>query len=90
MGCLFPKRRFVLESRAILNLSILSFLFADDTPRMWRVIVHFFVQRDYSVRMGIRKGSRVSWFTRGRVPLKQSEMVGILGLQRVHQNLKLW
>jgi hypothetical protein len=26
---------------------------------------------------------------RGRVPLKQSEMVGILGLQRAHQNLKV-
>jgi hypothetical protein len=30
------------------------------------------------------------WDLRGRVPLEQSEMVGILGLQRAHQNLKSW
>ena len=43
-------------SRAILKLSIPSFLFVDDTPGMWKVIGHFYVQRDYSVRMGIGKG----------------------------------
>jgi len=30
--------------------------FADNTPGMWKVIGHFYVQRDYSVRMGIGKG----------------------------------
>lgn len=29
---------------------------ADDTLGIWKVIGHFYVQRDYSVRMGIGKG----------------------------------
>ena len=33
-----------------------NFRFADNTPGMWKVIGHFYVQRDYSVRMGIGKG----------------------------------
>jgi hypothetical protein len=33
-----------------------NFWIADDTPGMWKVIRHFYVQRDYSVRMGIGKG----------------------------------
>jgi len=61
---------------------------------MWKVIGHFHVQRDYSVRMGIGKGRVLPGYfvdaVRGRVPLKEPEMVGILGLQRAHQNLKLW
>ena len=32
------------------------FLIADDTPGMWKVVGNFFVQRAYSVRIGIGKG----------------------------------
>jgi hypothetical protein len=33
-----------------------NFRVADDTPGMWKVIGHFYVKCDYSVRMGIKKG----------------------------------
>ena len=47
-----PTRRLIVTDRPDLD----SFWFADAKPGMWKVIGHFYVQLDYSVRMGIGQG----------------------------------
>jgi len=93
------KQNLLLTITSLLSILFMTFHLTDDIVRGFEkggvsnlTAVPIVVAWLYGALVLAGRRSTSAWAasTRGRVQLKQSEMVRILGLQRTDQNLKSW